>query len=321
MSISDDRVCEGPCIGIDVSKDRLDVAVGSAGKVQGFDNDAAGHDALAKFLLPLKPVRVLLEATGGYERAVVAVFAAASLPVIVVNPRRAREFARATGVLAKTDHLDACVLARYAEQIKPPLRPISSPQQRALEDLVARRSQLVGMLTQERNRLQQAATPRVRKSIEAIIKALKAQIDDAEDELAREIEASPVWKDAAELMDSVPGVGFKTTCVLLSALPELGTMSRQCIAALAGVAPVNRDSGKMRGKRSVYGGRADVRTALYMAALTAIRFNPSIKAFYDRLVEAGKPKKVALTAAAHKLLTILNAMLREKTPWKSPVTT
>lgn len=321
MSISDERVREGPSVGIDVSKSRLDVAVGSAGTVHSFDNDVAGHDALVRFLRPLAPARVVLEATGGYERAAVAAFAAAGLPVIVVNPRRAREFARATGVLAKTDRLDACVLSLYAERIKPPVRPISSPQQQALEDLVTRRAQLVGMLTQEKNRLQQAATPRIRKSIEVIMKAIKAQLDSAEDDLAREIEASPVWKDAATLMDSVPGVGFKTICVLLSALPELGTMSRQCIAALAGVAPVNRDSGKMRGKRAVYGGRADVRTALYMAALTAIRHNHVIKTFYERLVEAGKPKKVALTAAAHKILTILNAMLREKTTWRSAVTT
>lgn len=321
MSISDDRLSEGPSVGIDVSKERLDVAVGPTGTVRGFDNDVAGHDALAKFLLAAAPARVVLEATGGYERAVAAALAAAKLPVIVVNPRRAREFARAAGVLAKTDRLDACVLALYAERLKPPARPLLSPQQQALEDLVARRAQLVSMLTQEKNRLQQAATPRIKKSIEAVMKAIKTQIGNAEDDIAREIQSSPVWKDAADRMDSVPGVGFKTICVLLSALPELGTLSRQCIAALAGLAPVNRDSGKMRGRRAVYGGRADVRTALYMAALTAIRYNPAIKVFYDRLVEAGKPKKVALTAAAHKLLTILNAMLREKTTWRTPVTT
>lgn len=312
---------ESPSVGIDVSKARLDVAVGSTGSVRGFDNDAAGHRALVEHLRAAVPARVVLEATGGYERGVVAALAAAGLPVIVLNPRRAREFARAAGVLAKTDALDAKVLALYAETLKPPLRPLSSEQQRALADLVARRTQLVGMLTQEKNRLGQAPSSRIRKSIEAIIKALHKQIDEAEDDLAKEIENSPVWKDAAERMDSVPGVGFKTACVLLADLPELGTLSRQRIAALAGLAPVNRDSGKMRGKRSIAGGRADVRTALYMAALTAITHNPIIKKFYDKLVKAGKPKKLALTAAAHKLLTILNAILREKTTWRTAMTT
>lgn len=321
MSTPDDRPHEGPSVGIDVSKDRLDVVVGSTGVLRGFDNDVAGHEALVKHLRTATPVRVVLEATGGYERAAVAALAAAGLPVIVLNPRRAREFARAAGVLAKTDRLDAGVLALYAERLKPAPRPLPSPQQQALEDLVARRAQLIGMLTQEKNRLQQATAPRIQKSIEAVIKALRKQIDDAEDDIAKEIEDSPVWKDAADRMDSVPGVGFKTVCVLLGALPELGTLSRQCIAALAGLAPVNRDSGKMRGKRAIGGGRADVRTALYMAALSAVRHNPAIKKFYDRLVQAGKPKKVALTAAAHKLLIILNAIMREKSTWRNPVTT
>ncbi len=321
MSTPDDRPHEGPSVGIDVSKDRLDVVVGSTGTVRGFDNDSAGHDALVKHLRALAVSRVVLEATGGYERAAVAALAAAGLPVIVVNPRRAREFARAAGVLAKTDRLDAGVLALYAERLRPSPRPLLSSQQQALEDLVTRRAQLVGMLTQEKNRRQQAATPRVQKSIEAIIKALCEQIEDAEDDITKEIEGSPLWKDAADRMDSVPGVGFKTVCVLLGSLPELGTLSRQCVAALAGLAPVNRDSGKMRGKRAIGGGRADVRTALYMAALSAVRHNPAIKKFYDRLIKAGKPKKVALTAAAHKLLTILNAILREKTTWRNTVTT
>lgn len=311
---------EGPSVGIDVSKARLDVAVGSTGSVRGFDNDAAGHRDLIGRLHAAAPARVVLEASGGYERGVVAALAAAGLPVIVLHPRRAREFARAAGVPAKTDALDAKALALYAETLKPPPRPLSSEQQRALADLVARRAQLVGMLTQEKNRLEQAPSPRIRRSIEAIIKALRKQIDDAEDSLAKEVENSPVWKDAAERMDSVPGVGFKTACVLLADLPELGTLSRQRIAALAGLAPVNRDRGKMRGKRSIAGGRADVRTALSMAALSAVRHNPCIKTFYDKLVKAGKPKKLALTAAAHKLLTVLNAILREQTTWRNPMT-
>jgi transposase len=308
---------DGPSVGIDVSKTRLDVAVGSEGAVKGFDNDAAGHQALVEHLRDAAPVRVVIEATGGYERAAVAALAAAGLPVVVVNPRRAREFARAAGVLAKTDRLDAGVLALYAERLQPPIRPLPSEDQRALQDLVTRRAQLVGMLTQEKNRLAQASSARIRKSIQAIMKAIQKQIDDAEDDIVEEVERSPVWKDAVERMDSVPGVGFKTACVLLANLPELGTLSRQRIAALAGLAPVNRDSGRMRGKRSIAGGRSDVRTALFMAALTAVRYNPQIKTFYNRLVAAGKPKKVALTAAAHKLLTILNAILREETAWRN----
>lgn len=309
---------EGPSVGIDVSKDRLDVAIGSDGGVRAFTNDPDGHQLLVEQLRAAAPARIVLEATGGYERAIVAALAAAALPVIVLNPRRGREFARAAGVLAKTDRLDAGVLALYAERLKPPARPLPTPQQRALEDLVSRRAQLVSMLTMEKNRLQQASSPRIRKSIEAIIKAVLKQIDDAEDDIAEQIENSPMWKEAAERMDSVPGVGFKTVCVLLGALPELGTLSRQRIGALAGLAPVNRDSGKMRGKRAIAGGRADVRTALYMAALSAVRHNPVLKAFYNRLVESGKPKKVALTAAAHKLLTILNALMRDRALWRSP---
>lgn len=308
---------DGPSVGIDVSKARLDVAVGSDGAVRGLDNDDAGHHALVEHLREAAPVRVVVEATGGYERAVVAALAAAGLPVVVVNPRRAREFARAAGVLAKTDRLDAGVLALYAERLQPPIRRLPGEQARALQDLVTRRSQLVGMLTQEKNRLAQASTARIRKSIQAIMKAIQKQIDDAEDDIVDEIERSPVWKDAVGRMESVPGVGFKTACVLLANLPELGTLSRQRIAALAGLAPVNRDSGRMRGKRSIAGGRSDVRTALFMAALSAVRHNPRIKEFYDKLVAAGKPKKVALTAAAHKLLTVLNAILREETTWRN----
>lgn len=312
---------EGPSVGIDISKARLDVAIGSSAPVRGFDNDAAGHTDLIAHLRAAAPARVIVEATGGYERGVVVAMATAGLPVIVINPRRAREFARAVGVLAKTDELDAKVLALYAETLKPPIRPLSGEKQRSLEDLVARRAQLVGMLTQEKNRLGQAHSQRIRTSIEAIMEAIKEQIDDAEEDIAKEIEDSPVWKEAADRMDSVPGVGFKTACVLLANLPELGTLSRQRIASLVGLAPINRDSGKMRGKRCIGGGRADVRTALYMAALVAVRYNPVIKKFYDKLVDAGKPKKLALTAAAHKLLTILNAMIREKTTWRTPVTT
>lgn len=311
---------EGPSVGIDVSKARLDIALGSTGGVRGLANDAAGHTELVELLRAAAPARVIIEATGGYERGVVVAMAAAGIPVIVLNPRRAREFARAAGVLAKTDKLDAKVLALYGETLRPPPRPLPSEQQRALEELVARRAQLVAMLTQEKNRLGQATSPRIRKSIGAIMEAIKEQIDDAEDDIGKEIESSEVWKDAAEHLDSVPGVGFKTACVLLANLPELGTLSRQRIAALAGLAPVNRDSGKMRGRRSIIGGRADVRTALFMAALTAVRFNPAIKKFYDKLVAVGKPKKLALTAAAHKLLTILNAILREKNPWRTTVT-
>lgn len=312
---------EGPSVGIDVSKDRLDVAIGSGGSVRAFANDPDGLRELVEHLLSAAPVRVMIEATGGYERAAVAAVAAAGLPVIVLNPRRAREFARAAGVLAKTDRLDAAVLALYGERLKPEHRPIPTPQQRELEAMVARRSQLVGMLTQEKNRLQQTSSPRIRRSIEAVIKTLRKQIDGAENDIVRQIENAPVWKDAADRMDSVPGVGFKTVCVLLAALPEIGTLSRQRIAALAGLAPVNRDSVRMRGRRTIAGGRGAVRTALYMAALSAVRHNPKLQRFYTRLVEAGKPKKLALTAAAHKLLTILNALMRNKTTWRTTINT
>jgi transposase len=305
-------------VGVDVSKDRLDVAVGSGSLVRGFGNDPGGHRELVELMRAAAPSRVVIEATGGYERAVVAALAAAGVCVVVLNPRRAREFARAAGILAKTDALDAGVLARYGETLRPAPRPLPDKEQRALQDLVTRRRQMVDMLTQEKNRLQQASSARVRGSIEAIIKALGRQIDDCDGEITRAVENSPAWKDAAERMDSVPGVGFKTASVLLASLPELGTLSRQAIAALAGLAPMNRDSGRQRGKRCISGGRSDVRTALYMAALTAVRHNPVIKSFYTRLVGAGKAKKLALTAAAHKLLTILNAILRDKRSWTSP---
>lgn len=311
---------ESPSVGIDVSKNRLDVAIGSAGSVSGFDNDAAGHRDLVKHLLAAAPARVVLEATGGYERAAVVAMAAAGLPVIVVNPRRAREFARAVGVLAKTDRIDAQVLARYAQTLKPPQRALPSEQQRALTDMVTRRAQLVAMMTEEKNRLAQASSSKIRKSIEAVIKAMQKQIDTAEEDLARQVEEAPEWKAAAKMIDDVPGIGFKSACVLLANLPELGTIGRQAIGAIAGLAPINRDSGNHRGKRHISGGRGDVRTALYMCILSAVQCNPVIKKFYDRLVAAGKPKKVAMTAAAHKLLTILNAMMRDKSPWRKAQT-
>lgn len=305
-------------VGIDVSKHALDVAIGPDAKVLSFANDPQGRKELVRSLRKAKPAIVAVEATGGYERPVVAALADAGLPVVVVNPRRVREFARATGILAKTDALDARVLARFAGQINPPRRPIPGKNQRELEALVTRRRQLVDILVQEQNRLKQAVEARIRRSIKAVIETIERQIDDTEAEIAQRIENDPEWKAAVERLASVPGVGDKTACSLIAYLPELGTLSRQSIAALAGLAPMNRDSGKMRGPRRIHGGRPTVRTALYMAALTASRCNPPVKKLYDRLVKAGKPKKVALVAAAHKLLTILNAILRDGTEWRAP---
>lgn len=308
-------------MGIDVSKSRLDAAIGSAGGVHGFDNDADGHAALVAHLRAAAPAWVVLEATGGYERAAVAALAAAGLPVIVINPRRGRAFANAAGVLAKTDRIDARVLALYAERLGPVRRTLPDERQHELTDLVTRREQLVGMRTQEKNRLEQSHSPAIRKSIAAVIKALQKQIDDTQAQIAALIEESPVWKQAAERLDSVPGVGFTTACVLLANLPELGALSRQHIAALVGLAPINRDSGSSRGQRGIGGGRAGVRTALYMAALTAVRHNPVLKCFYAKLLKAGKAKKLALTAVAHKLLTILNALMRNKSTWRNTMPT
>ena len=301
-------------VGIDVARERLDVSVGGEGKAWQVGNDAAGIGALRERLVELEPVGIVLEATGGLERALVAALGAAELPVSVVNPRQVRDFARATGRLAKTDVIDAGLLARFGEALKPEVRPLPDAQTQALRGMVARRRQVVEMLTAERNRVPQA-TPWVRRQLQRHIAGLRRQLAALDREVATLIQASPVWRARDNLLRSVPGIGTVTASLLVAALPELGRLNRKQIAALVGVAPHNRDSGSYRGKRSVWGGRAPVRASLYMAALVATRFNPVIKTFYARLCAAGKPKKVALTACMRKLLTILNRMLHTQSPW------
>jgi len=303
-------------VGIDVAKEQLQVAVRPDGEAWSVTNDRPGLRDLVKRLAVSKPALVVLEATAGMEMPVVAALAAAGLPVVAVNPRNAREFARATGRLAKTDVIDAHVLAQFGEALKPPLRPLPDAATQELNALVTRRHQLVEMLTAEKNRLAQAAAKAVRAGIREHIRWLERRLANIDQDLADAIRQTPVWREKDELLRSVQGVGPVLSTTLLAGLPELGTLGRKQIAALVGVAPLNRDSGRHRGKRMVWGGRARVRAALYMGALVATRFNPVIGAFYQRLLAAGKPKKVALTACMRKLLTILNAMARHDTPWQ-----
>lgn len=309
-------------VGIDVSKGTLDVQVRPTDAQWTVANDDAGIRALVAQLQTAAPAQIVIEATGGYELAVVSALAAAGLPVIVVNPRAVRDFARATGQLAKTDQLDAGILARFAEQVQPAIRPLADAEQQELDALLTRRRQLIEMLTAERNRLQQvfvARGSRVKKSLTAHIAYLTRELGRAETDLEALVRQSPIWRERDELLQSAPGVGPVLSLTLLAALPELGRLDRKAIAALVGVAPLNRDSGLFRGKRMVHGGRAPVRTALYMGALVATRYNPVIRAFYQRLLAAGKPKKVALTACMRKLLIILNAMVRQQAPWSAAV--
>jgi transposase len=302
-------------LGLDIAKAHVDVAVRPTGEVAQFPNDAAGHAALVAWATPRAPAGIVLEATGGYERAVVVALTAAQLPVAVVNPRQVRDFARSTGQLAKTDRLDAAVLALFAERVQPAVRPLSDAATAELAELITRRRQLVEMLTMERNRLPLVRT-RVRREVQAHITWLERRVTATDDDLRDAIEASPVWRVQEDLLRSVPGVGPVVSRTLLALLPELGQLNRKQIAALVGVAPLARDSGTWRGRRAVWGGRASVRRVLYMAALVASRRNPVIRALYTRLVAAGKPAKVALVACMRKLLTILNAMLSAGTPWR-----
>ena len=306
-----------PCfVGIDVAKAQLDIALRPAGERWAVPNDPDGCMTLVERLQAVQPTLIVLEATGGLERAATAALATAGLPVVVVNPRQARDFARATGQLAKTDALDARALAHFADVIRPTPRPLPDAQTQELRALLGRRQQLIGMRTAEQNRLA-GTNAYLAKDIEAHITWLNERLATLDDDLETLLRASPVWRENDDLLQSAPGIGPVCARTLLLELPELGTLTRQQIAALVGVAPLNCDSGTLRGRRMIGGGRAQVRTVLYMGTLVATRYNPRIKAFYERLVAAGKVKKVALTACMRKFVTILNAMLKHRTPWQS----
>jgi len=304
-------------VGIDVSKRRLDLAFSDERPGFAADNDADGHARILKAMKAAAPARIVIEATGGYERTMVAELAATGLPVAVVNPRQVRDFAKATGQLAKTDAIDAKVLALFAVAIQPPPRPLDDEQTRAFAELLARRRQLIQMRVAESNRLAQARDRRVRKSIEGVIKLLDRQIAAIDDDIDRHIQNSPIWKEKQDLLTAVKGIGPTTARTLLAELPELGLANRQQIAALVGVAPFNRDSGAMRGRRAIAGGRATVRSVLYMATLVATQHNPVIREHYQQLLARGKRKKVALVACRRKLLVILNAIIRIDTERRS----
>lgn len=304
-------------VGIDVSKDRLDVAVRPTGEVFVVARDAEGLDSLIARLLPLAPAAIAIEATGGYETVVAASLAAAGLAVVVVNPAQIRAFAQALGRRAKTDPIDAGVIAHFVEATKPAIRPLPDEETRLLADLVARRRQIVAMIGAERQRQKRLPNKRLQKSIARLLAALQKELSSLESDIDETVRGSPAWRAKEDLLASVPGIGKVIARTLIAELPELGSLDRRQVAALVGLAPWTRQSGQWKGKSFIGGGRADVRTALFLGAMVAARHNPELKAFRDRLVAAGKPKLVALVATARKLLTILNAILRDRTPWQS----
>ena len=301
-------------VGIDVSKETLDVATSPEHEHWVVSHDTRGMAVLVKRLERITPALIVLEATGGLEVPVAAALAAVKLPVVVVNPRQTRDFAKATGKLAKSDSIDAHLLAQFAQAVRPPLRPLKDAQTQELEALLGRRRQLLDMHTAEHNRLGSASRG-VAKDIQAHLLWLEKRLKDLDKELAQAIHDSPVWREQDDLLQGVPGVGPGLSRSLIAELPELGTLDRRSIAALAGLAPFNCDSGKFRGKRRIWGGRAALRAALYMATFNAVRCNPVLRLFYQRLTAAGKEHKVAMVACMRKLLTILNAMVKNHTPW------
>lgn len=306
------------CIGIDVSKQQLEVAVHESDYKFRCPNKISSFGQLIAELIDLRPALIVLEATGGLEIPVVNALHAAGLPVVVVNPRQVRDFAKALGQLAKTDRLDARVLAHFGAAIKPPLRPIKSKDEQELDALMGRRGQLVEMLTDEKNRRGSAASDGVRKKIKEHIDWLEDRIAEIDQQLKALVKTSASWQAKDKIIQSAPGVGPVTSFSMIADLPELGKLDRQKISKLVGVAPLNHDSGQQRGSRHIYGGRAQLRRVLYMAALTASRHNPVIKEFYQRLRKNQKPFKVAITACMRKLLAIINVMVRDSTPWKNP---
>jgi transposase len=303
-------------VGIDVAKDRLDVHLRPSGQTFTVARDGEGLAQLVERLRALAPRLVVMEATGGYETIVASAVAAARLPLAVVNPRQIRDFARATGKLAKTDRIDAAAIAHFAQAIDPPTRPIADAAAQALGELVARRRRVIEMMVAERNRRRRATQRRVLTAIDRHVKLLQAELCELEQDIDGAIRRSPAWQANADLLASVPGVGKATLRTLIAELPELGHLDRRKIAALVGVAPINRDSGTLRGRRTIAGGRPAVRTALFMAALVASRANPIIAPYYLKLRAAGKTGKQALTACMRKLIVILNAILRDRKPWQ-----
>lgn len=310
------RTSTAEFVGIDVSKDRLDVGLWPSGEAFQVNNDAEGRTALAERLAALQPRLVVLEATGRIETPVALELDERKVPYRIVNPRQVREFARAMGKLAKTDRIDALILARFAESAKLEPKALPDAARRELRALVMRRAQLIEAKIAEENRLRGETVPFVLKSLKASIVMMKRQIAQLDRELDRTIKGNPEFAALSNVLDTVPGVGPNTVNMLAASLPEIGTLSRQGIAALVGVAPLNKDSGKSHGQRFCWGGRAEVRSALYMAALAAVRHNPVLRAMYLRLKAKGKKKKVALVACMRKLLTILNAMVRDNSPWR-----
>ena len=302
-------------VGIDVAKDRLDVHVRPANQAFSVARDGQGIEELAGRLTVLAPPLVALEATGGFETIVAAGLASAGLPVAVVNPRQIRDFARATARLAKTDALDAAVIAHFAEAVNPPARPIPDAHARLLGELMARRRQLIEMIGAESNRRRLLTARRTLKSVDRVLALLKAQLEQIDDDIDIAIRGTPAWREAEDLLLSVPGIGPRIARTLIAEMPELGRLGRRQIAALTGVAPFNRDSGTLRGRRTIAGGRTVVRSALYMSILVAIRRKLPMAETYHRLRAAGKPAKVAIVACMRKLVTILNAILRDKKPW------
>lgn len=306
-------------VGIDIAKAQLDVAVRPSGEQWVAPNDEAGITAVVDRLHAITPALIVVEATGGRETPLVAAVASAGLAVAVVNPRQVRDFAKAVGQLAKTDALDAQILARFADVVRPEPRPLADEAAQELSALVTRRRQLIAMRMAERQRLD--TTPlAVQRRIHHHIAFLETELADVDTDMQQRIQNSPLWRERDDLLRSVPGIGPSTACTLVAELPELGTLDRKAIAALVGVAPLNCESGTLRGRRLVWGGRARVRTALYMATLSAVRYNPVLRTFYQRLCAAGKPKKLALVACMHKLLLILNAIVRHHSPWRFPAT-
>ena len=307
-------------VGIDVSKDHLDVAVLPSRDTWRTPNDPQRFEELIEKFALLEPELIVLEATGGYERSVLAALAARGLPVARANPRRVHQFGKSSGALAKTDRLDSLVIASYAERMRPEPRPVPDDQAQLLKDLVTRHRQLIGMRAVEKTRLKNAPPP-TRGSVKKTIRFFSAQVAALEKQIKQLIDACPVRREKKRLLLSVPGVGPATVRTLIAEMPELGELTGKQSAALVGVAPFNQDSGKLRGKRRIWGGRTQVRKMLYMAALVASKHNQTIKTFYERLTEKGKPPKLALTACMRKLIVILNAMLRDKKPWRPTIQT